>query len=243
MKDGKIEKTSPQPMRKLSSAPSWSRHVFYRREHVRTTWKFRFAVALLIAAAVWGSSRWWTAAVARSLVCDESRAPSEAILLENFDADYLLFERATELRRQGLASRVLVPVRVDANGQPNSVALGTAHVMAKIAHLDALEVVPIREVEPISLNAAMDVLRFIQREHIRSVIVVSPYFRSRRSELVYGATLGKAGIAIRCEHVQGTLSVDSWPNTMHGIQGVAEQWVKLQYYRFYVLPFHLRAAD
>jgi hypothetical protein len=106
-----------------------------------------------------------------------------------------------------------------------------------MAHLDAIDIVPTRQVEPISLNAARDVLRFIEREHIRSVIVVSPFFRSRRSALVYGATLGRAGITVMCEPVQETHGVDTWTRSWHGVEDVVEQWVKLQYYRLYVLPF------
>ena len=190
------------------------------------------------SGAVWATSAWWTVALARSLVCAPTVAVSDAILLENFDPDYVLFERANALRQRGIAPRVLVPVRTDGDGQPNAVALGIARVMAQIAHLDDMQVAPIREVEPISLNAGRQILHFLKREGIRSVVVVSPYFRSRRSELVYRATLRPAGILVRCDHVQGTSSVDTWTDSLHGIQGVVEQWLKLQYYRLYVLPFH-----
>ncbi len=88
------------------------------------------------------------------------------------------------------------------------------------------------------LNAARDIQRFLEREHIRSLIVVMPLFRSRRSALVYAATLGRAGITVRCEPVQGSVKVDSWTQSWHGIQNVMEQWLKLQYYRCYVLPLH-----
>ena len=44
---------------------------------------------------VWLTRGWWTVAIARSLVCDANGAPSDAILVENFDPDYLVFERAT----------------------------------------------------------------------------------------------------------------------------------------------------
>jgi hypothetical protein len=108
--------------------------------------------------------------------------------------------------------------------------------MARIAHLGEFEVVPVGEREPISLNAAREVLAYIERERIRSVIVVAPLFRSRRSSLVYEATLGTAGIAVSCEPVEGTRGVNDWLDTWHGIQVVAEQWLKLQYYRLYVLP-------
>jgi uncharacterized SAM-binding protein YcdF (DUF218 family) len=220
----------------------WTRHLFYRAEHIRTTWKLRLGLFTLVVVVLWLTSGWWTAAIARSLACEASLAASDAILVENFDPDYLLFERATRLRRAGLAARVLVPIRTNPGTQePNDVALGTAQVMASLSRIGPIEIVPIREVEPITLNAARDVQRFLEREHIRSVIVVTPLFRSRRSTLVYRATLGRAGIAVRFEPVQGSLGVNTWTRSWHGIQIVVEQWVKLQYYRWYALPFRLRA--
>ena len=191
---------------------------------------------------LWLTSGWWTTAIGRSLVCDASLAPSDAILIENFDPDYLLFERARQLRQSGLARRVFVPIRTDRNmSDLNAVALGTAEVMARISRIGEIETIPIREVEPISLNAARDVQQFLDRQRIGSVILVTPLFRSRRSMLVYAETLGRAGIAVRCEPVQGTRGVRDWQGSWHGIEDVAMQWFKLQYYRFYVLPFRLNA--
>ena len=160
-------------MRDLSHLRHLSRHVVYRSEHLRTTWRFRLGLAAAIVLAAWLTSGWWTVAVASSLVCETNAAPSDAILIENFDPDYLLFERATALKKQGLAPRVLVPVRAAAPSVPNLVGLGTAHVMANVAHLDGVDIVPFNEVEPISLNAARDILRFLRQERIRSVIVVA----------------------------------------------------------------------
>ena len=221
--------------------PRWTRHFFYRREQLTTTWKFRALLVIVLGVAAWVTSGWWTVAIARSLVCESDPAPSDAILIENFDADYLSFERATRLRQTGLASRVLVPIKFDIEtSQPNMVSIGTANLMATIAHLGGFEIVPTRDVEPISLNTARDIQRFMQREHIRSVVVVTPYFRSRRSALVYDATLGRAGIRVTCVPVnRGDQSVAIWIQSLHGIQDVAEQWVKLQYYRLYVIPFRM----
>jgi hypothetical protein len=229
-------------MRESSNTPRWTRHFFYRTEHIRTTWKFRVGFVALVVMAAWLARGWWTAAIGRSLVCDANTAPSDAILVENFDPDYRVFERAASLHREGLAARVLVPIQTDpVTSEPNPIAQGTAEMMARFARLGAMQIVPIRALEPISLNAAQDVLRFIERENIRSVIVVSPLFRSRRSALVYGATLGRAGITVRCEPSRGPTEGNTWGRTWHGVQNVAEQWVKLQYYRFYVLPFRSHA--
>ena len=225
-------------MTRSSGSPRWTRHIFYRSERIRTTWKFRVAVVITLALAAWLTSGRLSLVLANSLICDANVAPSDAILVENFDPTYLAFETAARLRNDGIASRVLVPVtRTGDNAEVSRVLLEMAELMANIAHLGSIEVIPIREVEPISLNAALDILRFLQREGIRSVTVVSPLFRSRRSMLVYDSTLGSAGITVRCEPVRDGRDVITWTHSWHGVQNVLEQWVKLQYYRLYVLPF------
>ena len=175
--------------------------------------------------------------VGRSLVCEPSRVKSDAILIENFDPDYRLFERARDLRADGQASRILVPVRTGAGEPLNAVAVGIADVMARISRIGVIEFVPIREVEPISLNAAHDIRRFLTQRGIGSLILVTPAFRSRRSQLVYDAAVAPSGIRVSCEPVFGERHTESWTASWHGIQGVTEQWLKLQYYRLYVLPF------
>ena len=205
-------------MRLSSDTPHWTRHIFYRSERIRTTWKFRVGFIALVLLMGWLTRGWWTVAIARSLVCDANVTPSDAILIENFDPDYLVFERAAKLRQAGVATRVLVPIAAGQGATDiNAVALAVAEGMAKIARLGEMDIVPIREVEPISLNAARDVLRYLDREGIQSVIVVSPLFRSQRSALVYGATLGRAGITVRCEPVQAGRQVDNWTRSWHGV--------------------------
>src|SRR5262245_21905638 len=100
-------------MHESSNTPHWTRHFFYRTEHTRTTWKFRVGFVALVVVAAWLTRGWWTVAIAGSLVCEANGTTSDAILVENFDPDYLVFERATALRRAGLAARVLVPIPTD----------------------------------------------------------------------------------------------------------------------------------
>lgn len=229
-------------MSSCPTLPPWTRHFVRRSERLRTTWRLRAGVLLLVGLAAWLPRDWWTTAIARSLVCEAETAPSDAILVENFDPDYLVFERARNLRREGLAPRVLVPVQMDGDGAPNDVAVGVAEVMARISRLGPMEIVATRQVEPITLTSSRDVLAYLQRERIRSVIVVAPPFRSRRSALVYRATFGPAGIAVRCVPARGGHTVENWSRAWHGIQDVTEQWFKLQYYRFWVLPWRSGAG-
>lgn len=208
----------------------------------RRLWKWALVLVLFVGASVL-TRGYWTAQIARSLVCAEDAAPSDAMLIENFDPNYLLFERAEMLERAGVARVALVPVQSlsdpsAGNGVvANGVSEGIARVMAGYARLRSWRPIPIPEIEPISLNAALQLRRRLVAERITSVIVVTPGFRSRRSLLVYGAVFGRAGIAVHCVPVFGKTAPDRWTETWHGIQEVVEEFAKLQYYRFYVLPF------
>ena len=215
----------------------------YRKESLTTTWACRLLVVMLVGLVVVVTRTLWVPGIGRSLVCAEDVGPSDAILVENFDPNYLVFERAAALQKAGLAPRVLVPT--EASGRDpvaNPVAQGIAELMARLARLEKIEIIPIREREPISLNAAYQVRDFLTREHLRSVIVVTPGLRSRRSSLVYRAVLTPAGIEAHCLPVLGEHGVENWTATWHGIEDVVEQLIKLEYYRLYVLPRHRRTS-
>ncbi len=214
----------------------WQRYLFYRKESLKTTWKLRLAVLLVGLAVVWISRELLAVRMAESLVCTEQISHSDALLLENFDRDYLVFERAAALREAGVASRLLVPVNASRDpDRPNRISGGIAELMARVARIPNIEMIPIELIEPISLNAANQIRDFLTRERLRSVVVVSPAFRSRRSLLVYNEMLAPAGIAVDCAPVFGNLTPANWTESWHGIQDLGLQFLKLQYYRFYVL--------
>ena len=214
---------------------TWHRHLFYRKESWRTTWKLKLSLVTLIVLGVAASRVFLAERFAQGLVCVENTPPSDALLLENFDPVYLVFERAQALRESGIASRVFVPATVEDAHISNSVEKGFVDVMSRIARLPETEIIPIQKEEPISLNAAKQIKDFLLKKHIKSIVVVAPAFRSRRSELIYGTVLRPAGIAVGCAPVFGTAVVENWTDTWHGIQDVAEQFAKLQYYRLLVL--------
>jgi hypothetical protein len=222
----------------------WRRHLFYRKECIRTTWKFRIGVLVILVVLGVVTRDFWVAEVGRSLVCARHVTPSDILLIENFDPTYVLFERAEELQRAGLAQRVLVPIQaLREAGIPNLVSKDFADVMARHARIPAWDTVPIAEIEPITLNAAFQLRERLIQQQVKSVTVVTSAFRSRRSALVYGTVFGRAGILVRCEPVNGPGLVEHWTASWHEIQTVVEEFLKLQYYRFYVIPILSRTAD
>jgi hypothetical protein len=179
---------------------------------------------------------YWLRAIGQDLACTESNAAADAMIIENFDPAYLLFERAAALQAER-PTRVLVHVRAmreDPTGI-NPISRGIAELMARQARLGKIELIPVKEAEPYALTVAYQIRDFLAREHVRSVVVVSPDFRSKRTSLVYEAVLGPAGIQSHCIPVFGNHTPENWTSTWHGMQVVIEQFLKLQFYRFHVL--------
>src|SRR5215510_3940239 len=165
---------------------SWRRHLFYTRQCVKTTWKLRLGVLVVAILTLASTSRIWTTAIARSLVCAQDVAPSDLILIENFDPNYLLFERAAALQKDRIAPRALVPVQArQDSGVPNYISQAIAEVMARHARMDVWEMLPISEVEPISVNAAFQIRQYLLRENVNSLNLVLHSFPTRRSSLIY----------------------------------------------------------
>jgi len=220
---------------------------FLRKESSRPTWKRRLAFLILLMLVVLIISvtrEFWSKRIGQSLVCTEHLSQSDLILVENLDQDYLLFEQAATLHKAGFAARVLIPVQISHESErANAVSIGTAELMARVAQMQTPEIMPIRAPEPVSLNVAYGIRDFLIKEHLSSVIIVTSGFRSKRSSLIYQAVL-PPGITVSCIAVFVGAAPENWSQTWHGIEEVTEQFLKLQFYRFYVLlkPVSLKAG-
>jgi hypothetical protein len=217
----------------MSERATWERWVL--REKRVTTWRFRLLVFLSAIALLALSYPTWLVAIGNSLLHQQDLEPADVILLENFDTDYSVFETARSLVEAGYSSRVVIPVR--AKGETPTRGLvqnGFVEVMSRVAGIEKWEILPVQHAEPVSLNVARQIAEFLEREGIRSVLVVSPGFRSARSYLVYDSVFTPRGIRVQCLAATEA-AADNWWYTWHGVQDTGLEFAKFVYYRFWVL--------
>lgn len=200
------------------------------------TWKLRLGLPILIMALMAATAPWWVPFLGSSLVCDSGIEPCDVILIDNQDPNYLLFEKAEELRKNVGAKCVLILLQASGHDpeKPGLVPVGIAEVMIRVARLESAVLLPIQQSEPITLNVARQVAEYLRKTHTKKVLIVAPGFRSRRTQLTFQKALGEVGIDVRCFPVWGTKSPENWTATWHGIQSVLLQHVKLAYYRLLV---------
>ena len=191
-------------------------------------------VSVIVTA--WLIQGWSATRIGESLICQPGARPADAILVDNLESNYLLFERAAALQRAGLAPTVFIPVQTSSAAVGTSVSEEIVEVMVRKARIRDADQVRVDETEPVSLSVAQQIGDFFVMRRVKSVILVTPGFRSRRTTLVYQAVLQSMGIDSSCVPVFRARGREEWTRTWHGIQDVALQFVKLQYYRLYVLP-------
>jgi len=149
----------------MPTTDRWTRFFFYRKEVLKTTWTFRLLVLASVLLLPWITRGLWAGALGKGLLCEEQGAGTgvDAIVVENFDVNYLVFERASELKRKGLTARVLVPVQAAPDtGEPDLVFGQIAELMGRTARIGELTMIPVRASEPISLNTAYRVRDFLR---------------------------------------------------------------------------------
>src|SRR5439155_23415578 len=129
----------------MGQGSMWKRHFLYRKESIKTTWKLRLAMVILVILLGSLTRGLWIPSIGWSVVCAEEVGPSDVILVENFDPNYLLFERASALQKAGLSARVLIPTPTPRDPEvANTVFEGFVVVMARVAWLLSFEDIPIR---------------------------------------------------------------------------------------------------
>lgn len=202
--------------------------------------RFRLALVLLLAAASFAGAiatrRIWLRSAADSLVCPSSEVESDAALVDNVDHDYMLFARTRQLLAGGLIRDVVVPVvRRPALDEPPEVTIGVVELMCRVADLHRCDTFETALEEPISLNLARAAARELKTRSIRSVLLVTPGFRSQRALEIYAPILEAHGVTVRCQPVFGTQDPSNWFDSAHGVQDVVLQFLKLWYYRILVL--------
>jgi hypothetical protein len=203
--------------------------------------KRTWIAGLLIISALLGvfiaSERIWSNYVGEFLACENSMLQADAILVENLDDDYLLFEKAAELIKEQKAKFAIVLVAGNARNLDKfeKVQKGFADVMINTSGLSDVELLPIEQNEPITLNAGIQVAKRIKiKNDIRSVLVIASGFRSKRTDLVYKLLLNRIGVTVSCLPVWGNRRPDNWTSSLHGIQDVLLQYIKLFYYQLII---------
>lgn len=221
----------------LQSGDSWKHESDYREVRYRATRKLRLLATVLLLALLVVTRPWWAPSLGQSLVCSMPTEKPDLILIDNLDTNYLLFEKARDLAREGRDAPVLVPVSASGKNpeMSNPVSREFAEVMIRLARIEKVEILPVKHEEPITLNTARQVSERLTGRGVKSLLILTSGFKSKRIHLIFSHVLSQTGIETYCLPVWGSHRPENWAETWHGAQEVFLQLVKLGYYWLWVL--------
>lgn len=223
------------------------RHFALRRVEVtKTTWRFRFLVCAVLALVVVAPGKIWLTAMATSLVHEDALASADLILVEMAvlpAPDAIAY--AASLYHRGYAPRIAVTryIHSDRLADGGVQVPGSLDKLLEIYWADAgldgsiVESVPIQVIDPVTLNSARQVAEYCRAHRVARVIIVPSRYHSRRSTLSYERYMTPLGIAMLSRPPEGRLRPDNWWRTKDGMLVVTQEYVKLLYYRAFVLQW------
>jgi hypothetical protein len=208
---------------------------FVRREARRLRFRYRAGLLVLILGLGWLSAPVWLPFVADPLVADYAGAPAEVVVAEAWHS--LDVRMARDIASVCRGRRIYVVLDGVDSDDPEETPDRFARSLARLAKagvdtaLVTLLLTPKRPDTPgYTSFYARHVRERMERDGVRSLTLVTGYFHSRRSHLIYRRAFAGSGIAIDCYPSSlGSDRADWW--RMHaGMLSVLTEYIKMFYY-------------
>ena len=179
--------------------------------------------------------------IAARLVHEDSPAVSDMILIEVWNQPSVdTLRTAAELIARGYSHRVAV-TRYIQNDRLARAGLTLPRRYDEIVDIFLEEVgldprsverIPINPEDPITLNLVKQFAEYARHAGIKSVIVVTEPYHSRRSFMAYSQALA-GSVRVKVYPSASGLQVSNWWKTKDGIFEVFQESLKLEYYRIF----------
>jgi hypothetical protein len=207
---------------------------FFRRKRVIRPTRTTVLTVLTFATIFIIPYKFWLTKAAESLVLKDNLAKSDIILIENWDYPYFsTFVSASRLQAQGFAERIIIASndrkeKDIATVYEKAIALYSSKAGIRPGTVEEIKLMPS---EPVTLNRARQISEILKARAIRSVILVSGYYHSKRSTLAYRRFLEPTGTRILSYPADPEEMPDQWWKSPSGIKVVSMQFLKYVLYR------------
>jgi len=95
--------------------------------------------------------------------------------------------------------------------------------------------IPIEPKDPITLNLARQVFEYLKPKGYKRIILISESYHSYRSKLAFEKVFENSGIQVSAIPAELGITKDNWWKTDSGLSTTFSEFIKLIYYRLFVL--------
>ncbi len=216
-------------------------YFFQRKTSWGLTWPGRIAAILLFLLVIFLSRHMWTQGILSFITAQDTTRSADAIVIEGWKYPHGSILRASlQLKTRGIGKDLFFVEYLPspANSMTDLEFPRYYHEMLdlyfKSEGVDPKEVqrIAMELKDPVTWNTAFAVMEALSQKNCRSMILVSPWYHSRRSCNVYTIAGKRKGIGVTCKPVEGGLNRHNWWKSHVGMTVIAAEVVKRIYYFF-----------
>ncbi|MCX8023362.1 MAG: hypothetical protein N2745_11390 [Syntrophorhabdaceae bacterium] len=215
-------------------------HYFFKKKTVwKTTWIGKFSILILMLILFFGMKGLWLNVITSFVTAEDTTKKAEAIVIEHWNRpSRSSINTAFRLLSEGIGKAVFVTEYSFTKGKPvNGIEIPRYYreILALYFKSEGFDIgqvtmIPVTVKDPVTWNTANDVTDFLKHQGITSMILLTPWYHSRRSCDVY-LELGKGkGITVFCKPVEGEINRENWWRSHNGLDAVFSEVAKRLFY-------------
>ena len=199
------------------------------------------ALLLIVLSVIFLTRRLWFDCTASLITAPDTSRRCDVIVFESWGYPFrYVMTAAFELQKNG-SGKVIYFTEYLPNRQATMSDVEIPKYYAQMLELyfkgegiDETNIrhIPVTPKDPVTWNTAVTVIDSIANHGYRTMLLVSPWYHSRRSYDVYAEAGKRRGVSVYCKPVEGGMTRANWWQTHSGMTQVFGELVKLIYYRF-----------
>jgi len=188
---------------------------------------------------IFGGKTLWLNLVASFITAKDTTRPAEAIVIEHWNhPSKSSIQTAFNLISEGLGKVIFITEYSFTRGETIGgieIPLYYSEILSLYFQSEGFDIkkvqrIPIKVRDPITWNTANDVIDFLKNNGYVSMILITPWYHSKRSCDVY-STIGKdKGISVFCKPIEGGIGRRDWWKSHNGLDAVFSEVAKRVFY-------------
>lgn len=231
----------------MMPGPYWSAlrdFAVWRTTVWKTTWRLRLALVGVCLAVFVAPAPVWFEKIGSALVAEDALDHADVVIADVGESpSFTVMQYAARLYRERHADRLLL-TRYIPNEHLEMAGIRIPRLFDEVLRVYTRELgiqdhevdtIPIAVNHPVTFSTAKQVAAYCRTRTIRTAILVTSLFHSRRSALSYRRCFDPDGIKLISRPVESGLRVTNWWRTKDGVRTVLQESLQLAYYRWFVL--------
>lgn len=207
----------------------------------KTTWLGKLAIGLFLILLMYGGRGFLLDWATSFVAAKDTTSPADAIVIENWSyPSRMSISTSFQLLSNGFGRSIFITEYSFSNSH-SITGIESSPYYNEILDLyfkgEGFDFAKVKKIhvelkDPVTWNTAVTVIEILAAQGYHSMILVSPWYHSRRSCNAYTKIGKQKGVAVFCKPYEEDIMKDNWWKFHSGLSTVFDEIMKQIYYLF-----------